>query len=155
MATTYTQQDKVVTDGLELLLDAEFHMEMVVDHVFNTKYMTKGEYLRFFIVDINEISKVSNGVYYDFIIEMVWYFNKKTHDSENMQEKIISPRIQRLLQVLNNNRVYNNGSSTGWHNLTIDGIPKVQSIEDIDGLEGHENFMGAVVDLTIQRGVFW
>ena len=156
MTITYTQQDKIITDALEAIFKAEFPgMEIVIDDTFDSKYIGKGEYLRIFIVDIVELSKASNGAYYDYSVQMVWYFNKKKHDKEDMQEKIISPRIQNALQLLNNNRVYQNGGSGGWHNLTVEAIPKIQTVEEIDELEGNESFVGTVIDATIQKGVFW
>jgi len=156
MAVTYTQHDKTILDALESLFKAEFPgFEIVIDDIFNTKYMGKGEYLRIFIVDIAEDSKMSNGAYYNYITEFVWYFNKKKHDKEDMQEKIISPRIQRSLQLLNNNRVYQNGGSAGWDNLTVDGIPKIQPISEIDDVEGYDQFIGTVINATIHKGVYW
>ena len=155
MAITYTNITKAVLDSLESICDAEFApIPVEVAEKYNPDFMNKGEYLRMWMAGESELSKVASGQIGGYDVELVWYFNDLSFNKEKMLDEVISPRIDRLKQLLYNNTSVSSGAT--WYDLSIDSIQfpiDITVVDDLD-LEGLENIKVALMEITISRGDF-
>jgi len=147
MAITYTDDVKTVIDGLQTLAEAEFApIPIRVAREFEEQYLgTKGEYIRLWPVNIEQVSRVASGVYRDYIIDVVFYFNKQRYRTEKLLDEIVTPEVERFERLFDNNHTYGTGGT--WFGIDIN--------TDHNSDEELENIHQVKLELTVHRGSFF
>jgi len=156
MAVTYTNDKKTnISDPLEALLFTEFQpVDVVLEPEFQaSRISTRGEYIRYYFLDSNEVSKHSDGETRDYDIEIVYYFDTRLFRTGKAFDEVYSDRSERLKAVLEQNIAYSSSSTYRWHNLIIVSDP-IQTVEDLEDIEG-EITMAQRFVITITRSNFW
>ena len=153
MATTYTNNQKLVTDALMDLLWTEFNpMPVSYSNTFDQSKMRLGKYLRFWLTDSEMIGFFANGENRNYNFELVWYWQDDRKEIKQIADNLTGPDIERTVRLLNNNSSYINGDSVYcWHYLEIDYDNIPLPIAEIDDLETEKRGFGARLNITIYR----
>lgn len=147
MTITYTDDIKTVIDGIQTLTEAEFApIPIRIAKGFEEQYLAeRGEYIRIWPTEINTISWVSNGVYRDYIFDIVFYFNPQRYRTEKLMDEVVTPEVERFERLMDNNRTY--GSGATWYNVMMN--------TDHNYDEELEDIYLVKITLTISRGSFF
>jgi len=154
MAVTYTNNEKTnISDPFRALLWAEFApIDVVLDDGFDPARMTRGEYIRYYFLDSNEVSKHSDGETRDYTLELVYYFDTERYRTKKAFDEVYSDRSERAKATIEQNRYYDDGTYR-WHNMTIESDP-IQSVAELEDIE-NEATMAARFTITITRNNYW
>jgi len=156
MAVTYTNNLKThISDPLEALLWGEFQpVDVVLEPAFQaSRISTRGEYIRYYFLDSNEVDAHSDGETRDYEIEIVYYFDSRVFRTGRAFDDVYSDRSERLKALLEQNRNYTSSSTYRWHNLTLSTDP-IQTVEELEEIED-ELTMAQRYQVTITRSNFW
>ena len=147
MTITYTDDIKTVIDGLQTLIEAEFApIPIRIAREFEEQYLAeRGEYIRIWPVNIETVSRIANGVYRNYIFDIVLYFNTQRYRTEKLMDEIVTPEVERLERLLDNYHTYGTGSI--WFGVTID--------TDHNYDEELEDIYAVKLEVTINRGSFF
>ena len=154
MAIGYTDDIKTVTDALQVIIKAEWaQIPVVINPVLQTEKLTKNEYLRIWITEDRLVQRVAKGVIREYEIEMMWYFNKTRYRVEKLLDDVITPRMERLERLLDNNVTYGTGAT--WYGLEVQSIEYVEDLTEELDIEGVENITAGRMTVLIYRGSFF
>ena len=100
----------VIKQGFDVVLEPEFQASRI---------STRGEYIRYYFLDSNEVSKHSDGETRDYDIEIVYYFDTRLFRTGKAFDEVYSDRSERLKAVLEQNIEYSSSSTYRWHYLIL------------------------------------
>jgi len=137
MAVTYTDyQGDVINPALDALINAEFNttaplVETRFKDVFEQSYLdTRGEYIRWYSDQSEFISGLSNGETREYTYIINYYIDNANRYIKDFYEKVISDRVQRLNQLLIENRTYQPSSVYKWHDAVMETIGKPEKLNE-------------------------
>jgi len=141
-----------ISDPLRSLIYTEFKpVDVVFDSMFDPSRMTRGEYIRYYFIDSNEVAKHSDGETREYILEIVYYFDTKRDRFKKAFDDVYSDRIEHLKQLLDENRSYNDGTYR-WHEITVELEP-LTTVEELEDIEEEQTIAQRFV-VTIIRSNF-
>jgi hypothetical protein len=151
---TYTNVAKTnILDPLQLLVFTEFKPTPVeMSESFDSSLMTRGEYIRYWLLDSGEVEKHSDGETRDYEVEMVYYFDVTRHEYKKAFDDVYSDRMEHLKQLLDENRSYTSSSTYRWHNIVVETDP-IQTVEELEEIEEEETIAQRFL-VTITRSNF-
>jgi len=155
MAITYTNDIKTVLDALELILNTEFKpIPIVIEPELDVaKLAKKNEYIRVWCTGDERLSRIAGGVYRIYNIDIVYYLNKSYYRQEKILDEDISPRIERIERLLENNITYGDGAT--WYNIAVNTINYNFDLTAELDIEGVENIVAVTINIDISRGSFF
>lgn len=150
MAITYTNDMKTnISDPLRSLMYTEFApVDVVFDNMLDPARMTRGEYIRYYFLDSNEVAKFSSGETREYTLEIVYYFDTRLYREKKAFDNLYSDRVEHLKRLLYNNFSYNDGTYR-WHNLAVELEP-IQTVEELEDIESEETMAQSFI-VTITR----
>jgi len=153
MAVTYTVDIRDnISNPLRALMWAEFKpVDVVFGKDFDPARMSRGEYIRYYLLESTKVEGHSDGETRDYEIEIVYYFDTKYYRTKKAFDDIYSDRFERLKRTLEDNEAYNDGTYR-WHSMVINTDP-VQTVEELEEVE-EEQTIAQRFSVTIRRSNF-
>jgi len=153
MAISYTVEIKTnICDPLRSLIYSEFApVDVVFDPEFDSSRMTRGEYIRYWLLDSTEVANHSDGETVEYDIEIVYYFDTKFDRTKKAFDNVYSDRFEHLKSLLKTNRSYNDGTYR-WHMLDLNTEP-LQTVEELEEIEDEQTIAQRFL-VTITRSNF-
>ena len=151
MVVTYTNQIETnISEPVYALLVAEFNpVDIRMHDVFEPKWLTRGEYIRYWFLDSEPISHFAQGETRQYEIEIVYYFDLVRSRPQKAFNDLYSERLERLKRLLDNNRSYDDGTYR-WHELEISIMP-IQTVEDLEDIEEETSTMALKFTVLLTR----
>jgi hypothetical protein len=137
MTISYTNDIKTnISDPLQLLMFTELKpIPVELEEIFNPANMTRGKYVRYWILGSDEEAKHSDGETRNYEIEIVYYFDIERHDIKKAFDSYSDDK-EHLKRLLDNNNSYNDGTYR-WHNLVVAEDP-LQTVEELEEIEDEQ-----------------
>jgi len=153
MAITYTNEIKTnVSDPLRSLIYTEFKpVDVVWSDMFDSSRMTRGEYIRYYLLGYDEIENHSDGETVNYEFEIVYYFDTEYYREKKAFDEVYSDRTEHLKSLLKTYRSYNDGTYR-WHQMGIEW-DELQTVEELEELEEEETIAQRLT-VTITRSNF-
>ncbi|KPK95792.1 hypothetical protein AMJ80_03520 [bacterium SM23_31] len=150
MTIVYTNQVRTnIIDPLHDLILTEFKpLPIIFESEFNPAHMTRGQYIRIWLLDSTELSKFANGETRQYEIEILYYFDLRRKSERIAFYDMWSDEAEHLKRLLDNNTSYNDGTYR-WHNLEISTSP-FQPLSELEDVENEET-MGIKFTCLITR----
>lgn len=164
MAITFTNNSKIISDSLRLILRNEFtavpgspNIDIVLHDKFESERLaTKGEYIRYWIEDATVESTVPDGEYRNYMIGLYYYFDTGKKQIQRDWEDYYSDRSEHVKRLIRNNHSYQPLGIYIWHSAVVEDVSKPMTVEEAEGLgiEGYENVRVIKLSIKIIRGNF-
>ena len=145
----YTDHLQTVNDALHALLIGEFETDIKFESEFQPNWK-RSEYIRYWPVSQIYVSGNTSGEDRQYTYDIDIYFNIKQM-SRNVFKNTVSERLERLKQLLMENRTYQPSDVYKWHDGTVDEIEILKRDEEDD----YEGIYYVHCEFTIMRFNQW
>lgn len=124
-------------------------VKVVLSHEYQPQYMSKGEYVRFYVTDETEVAKFASGVTKEYAITIIYYFDETRYRTEESHDRLYD-RADDLRTVLEDNYYYSS-STYYWHNLSINSVHYYMNASEFLEEEGFETIKAVEFEITLTR----